>query len=187
MFQFLQKKLRNNDGMSYITVVIALVCLLMIFSVVLTFADAVINIRQQKDLAKLELDNFTTKYGKAIVMNLARANNNINSPTVWRGIDRASYLRNLKITSNLQGEDGYFYSYNSKGGVNYYISAPTVTCAKEEQTLDFVVTYTIFVPLRFMGEISSTARVNMVVTSRLYGDSYNTRTTTTVPATEAGG
>lgn len=186
MMRFRKLMQDKTGGASYITVAVMLLCFFLVFAVILTFSTAVMRIREQTDLAKLTLDNFVTDNSTGT------AGRNIFNKYLVRGravldtLDSSSYVTSLSAASGLVEQNGMLYKLNSQGGEIYHITVPVINYTEpSRKTLDLYAQFTMYVPLRFSGEIFSYAHVNVKVKSTFRGVAPNTMETTT--AAPAGG
>ena len=169
------KKIMNDRGESYILVAIISLCIALIFSVVYVYASASSTIRTQKDLAKLELDNFV------IDNSTGKAGHNILNIYLIRGkaildnLNSTSNINSLKASCGLVDEGTYLVCY--KNGVEKYrITRPEMSYVEPmKKTLYMKVRYTISVPLRFNGKIYTYANVDMLVKTEFRGITSNTQ------------
>lgn len=174
-----KKLLRNNDGMSYITVVCMLLAFIMVFSVVLTFASTVMYIREQQESAKLTLDNFITENSTDIRGVFSRYL--IRGKAVLNSMDTTSFTENLIVSNGLTEEGGYLVKYGSKGEVKYYITYPVISYVEpERKTLYLYADYDIYVPLRMSGRVVTQASVHTRVRSFFQGKIADTTAAVTM-------
>ena len=152
----------NKSGEGYVQVCVLILVLCLIVSVLLTLIYAVNFVRQTERNIKTVLENYVTANSIRIYNSIKQGTNETEA------IDEDEFIDNLCGFASFTR--GNTYLYHSSGGeeADYYITVPKVRFA-EHNKLRLVVTCKVFIPLRFLENLVTTAEAPLTVKLNLEG------------------
>ena len=152
----------NKCGEGYIQVCVIILALCIVLSVFLTFVYAVNFVRLTERNTKTVLEQYVTKNAIQIYDSIKQGTNKTDA------INETEYIENLVSFCSFTRGHSYLYHYSGGDEPDYYISIPTVSFA-EHNRLRLILTYTVYVPLRFAGKTVTTAEIPVTVKLNLEG------------------
>lgn len=149
--------MRNRRGEGHILTCVLVLAIGMVASVLMVFATSISMVRYTKDNVALTLDSYVLEHAVEIYNAVKQGSNAIEE------VDEGAYVAQLRQFASLDQRGEFLYAYGSDGRLNYYMSVPRFQ--EGDHTLQWEVSYTQYLPLRFMGEIVAYAQVPVTVTS----------------------
>ena len=113
-----------------------------------------------RENTKVVLDSFLTQNSTEIYNSIKQGND------YTEVIDTEEFRTSLISFCTLEIEDGMLYSYDADGKELYHITEPVLSF-REANELEFVVNYTISIPLWFADHQFPSANIPIEVTSIL--------------------
>ena len=113
-----------------------------------------------RENTKVVLDSFLTQNSTEIYNSIKQGND------YTEVIDTEKFRTSLISFCTLEIENGMLYSYDADGKELYHITEPVLSF-REANELEFVVNYTISIPLWFAGHQFPSANIPIEVTSIL--------------------
>lgn len=154
------KKILNSKGEAYPLVCAMIVVILMIFSVILTYASVITKVNVMKSNTEIVFDSFIANNSIKIYANIKQGNNAMN------GIDAEGFNELLKNFCTFDENENLYYNSDAEGKKQFSITKPVITYIEDEK-LELKVSYTMYVPLTFSGKTITTAQIPITITSAL--------------------
>ena len=132
----------------------------MIFAMIFTYSASISKVNLMRENTKVVLDSFLTQNSTEIYNSIKQGND------YTEVIDTEEFRTSLISFCTLEIEDGMLYSYDADGKELYHITEPVLSF-REANELEFVVNYTISIPLWFAGHQFPSANIPIEVTSIL--------------------
>lgn len=127
---------------------------------IFTYAASISKVNLIRENTKVVLDSFLTQNSTEIYNSIKQGND------YTEVIDTEEFRTSLISFCTLEIEDGMLYSYDADGKELYHITEPVLSF-REANELEFVVNYTISIPLWFAGRQFPSANIPIEVTSIL--------------------
>ena len=127
---------------------------------IFTYAASISKVNLIRENTKVVLDSFLTQNSTEIYNSIKQGNDYIEV------IDTEEFRISLISFCTLETEDGMLYSYDADGKELYHITEPVLSF-REANELEFIVNYTISIPLWFAGHQFPSANIPIEVTSIL--------------------
>lgn len=127
---------------------------------IFTYAASISKVNLIRENTKVVLDSFLTQNSTEIYNSIKQGNDYIEV------IDTEEFRISLISFCTLETEDGMLYSYDADGKELYHITEPVLSF-REANELEFIVNYTISIPLWFAGHQCPSANIPIEVTSIL--------------------
>lgn len=153
-------KALNNKGEAYPFICALIVAIMMIFSVILTYASIITKVNVMKSNTEIVFDSFVANNSIRIYANIKQGNNAMN------GIDADGFNSAIKDFCTFAESGNKYYHYDAEGKEQFSITKPVITYI-EDKTLELKVSYTMYVPLYFAGTKVTTAHIPVVISSAL--------------------
>jgi len=150
--------LKNKRGDGYVFPCVMIVVICMILSVFIFFAGVVNMVRITQENTKVVLDSYIMKSSIEIYNSIKQGSDYTDV------LDQNVYIDNLCDFCSLAKGSYFLYAYDEDGQVKYMMTRPTITF-REENTLKIELYYTLYVPVRFSGEIVRYAVIPVTVDS----------------------
>lgn len=154
------KILKSNNGEGYIVPCVFILIFAMIFAMIFTYSASISKVNLMRENTKVVLDSFLTQNSTEIYNSIKQGND------YTEVIDTEKFRTSLISFCTLEIEDGMLYSYDADGKELYHITEPVLSF-REANELEFVVNYTISIPLWFAGRQFPSANIPIEVTSIL--------------------
>lgn len=154
------KTLKNTKGEIYVMVCVFVLIVVTVFSVIFTYASVVTNVKVQKSNTQIVFDSFVANNSIIIFNNIKQGKN------ATAGIDTAPFYTALKRFCTLDEHDGKLYSTDTDGSEKFSMTVPTIGFIEDEK-LELYASFTMYVPIRFVGQTVTTAKVPVKITSVL--------------------
>ena len=152
--------MRNNKGEVYVLICVFLLCIVTVFSVIFTYASAITTVRLQKTNTEVVFDSFVANNSILIFHNIKQGKN------ATEGLNTAPFYTALKHFCTLDENGGMYYAVDTDGTEKYHMTVPQIGYL-ETDTLELVVTFTMYVPIRFGGQAVTTATIPVRLSSVL--------------------
>ena len=152
--------LKNQKGEGYIVPCVFILIFAMIFAMIFTYSASISKVNLMRENTKVVLDSFLTQNSTEIYNSIKQGND------YTEVIDTEEFRTSLISFCTLEIEDGMLYSYDADGKELYHITEPVLSF-REANELEFVVNYTISIPLWFAGHQFPSANIPIEVTSIL--------------------
>lgn len=154
------KIFKSNKGEGYIVPCVFILIFAMIFAMIFTYSASISKVNLMRENTKVVLDSFLTQNSTEIYNSIKQGND------YTEAIDTEEFRTSLISFCTLEIEDGMLYSYDADGKELYHITEPVLSF-REANELEFVVNYTISIPLWFAGHQFPSANIPIEVTSIL--------------------
>lgn len=154
------KIFKSNKGEGYIVPCVFILIFAMIFAMIFTYSASISKVNLMRENTKVVLDSFLTQNSTEIYNSIKQGND------YTEVIDTEEFRTSLISFCTLEIEDGMLYSYDADGKELYHITEPVLSF-REANELEFVVNYTISIPLWFAGHQFPSANIPLEVTSIL--------------------
>ena len=154
------KILKSKKAEGYITPCVLIIVFVAIFSIIFTYSASVSKVKLMRENTKVVLDSFLTQNSTEIYNSIKQGND------YTEAIDTEEFRTSLISFCTLEIENGMLYSYDADGKELYHITEPVLSF-REANELEFVVNYTISIPLWFAGHQFPSANIPIEVTSIL--------------------
>ena len=154
------KIFKSNKGEGYIVPCVFILIFAMIFAMIFTYSASISKVNLMRENTKVVLDSFLTQNSTEIYNSIKQGND------YTEVIDTEEFRTSLISFCTLEIEDGMLYSYDADGKELYHITEPVLSF-REANELEFVVNYTISIPLWFAGHQFPSANIPIEVTSIL--------------------
>lgn len=154
------KLLKSKKAEGYITPCVLIIVFVAIFSIIFTYSASVSKVKLMRENTKVVLDSFLTQNSTEIYNSIKQGND------YTEAIDTEEFRTSLTSFCTLEIENGMLYSYDADGKELYHITEPVLSF-REANELEFVVNYTISIPLWFAGHQFPSANIPIEVTSIL--------------------
>lgn len=154
------KIFKSNKGEGYIVPCVFILIFAMIFAMIFTYSASISKVNLIRENTKVVLDSFVTQNSTEIYNSIKQGND------YTEAIDTEEFRTSLISFCTLEIEDGMLYSYDADGKELYHITEPVLSF-REANELEFVVNYTISIPLWFAGHQFPSANIPLEVTSIL--------------------
>lgn len=154
------KIFKSNKGEGYIVPCVFILIFAMIFAMIFTYSASISKVNLMRENTKVVLDSFLTQNSTEIYNSIKQGND------YTEAIDTEEFRTSLISFCTLEIEDGMLYSYDADGKELYHITEPVLSF-REANELEFVVNYTISIPLWFAGHQFPSANIPLEVTSIL--------------------
>lgn len=154
------KLLKSKKAEGYITPCVLIIVFVAIFSIIFTYSASVSKVKLMRENTKVVLDSFLTQNSTEIYNSIKQGND------YTEAVDTEEFRTSLISFCTLEIEDGMLYSYDADGKELYHITEPVLSF-REANELEFVVNYTISIPLWFAGHQFPSANIPIEVTSIL--------------------
>lgn len=152
--------LKDTKGEIYVLICVFLLVIMMVFSVILTYASVITCVKVQKSNTQIVFDSFLANNSIIIYNNIKQGKNATD------GVDTNRFRTSLKEFCTFEERDGRYYSIDTDGSEKFNMSVPEMGYIEDER-LELFVTFTMQVPIRFAGKTVSTAKIPVKVTSEL--------------------
>lgn len=154
----MRKLMFNKKGSGYVeTCVIALV-LVMIFSVVLLYANILTVVQTTKDNTERVLDSYVMKNSVEIYESVKQGNDFIED------LENFLYISLISSELSLDKSNNILYSQNEHGDIVYTITNPNVTY-EVDNALKLKASYDLTIPMYFAGSKVFDLKIPVVVNS----------------------
>ena len=154
------KLLKSNKAEGYIVPCVLILIFAMIFAMIFTYSASISKVNLMRENTKVVLDSFLTQNSTEIYNSIKQGND------YTEVVDTEEFRTSLISFCTLEIEDGMLYSYDADGKELYHITEPVLSF-REANELEFVVNYTISIPLWFAGHQFPSANIPIEVTSIL--------------------
>ena len=154
------KLLKSNKAEGYIVPCVFILIFAMIFAMIFTYSASISKVNLMRENTKVVLDSFLTQNSTEIYNSIKQGND------YTEVIDTEEFRTSLISFCTLEIEGGMLYSYDADGKELYHITEPVLSF-QEANELEFVVNYTISIPLWFAGHQFPSANIPIEVTSIL--------------------
>lgn len=154
------KIFKSNKGEGYIVPCVFILIFAIIFAMIFTYSASISKVNLMRENTKVVLDSFLTQNSTEIYNSIKQGND------YTEVIDTEEFRTSLISFCTLEIEDGMLYSYDADGKELYHITEPVLSF-REANELEFVVNYTISIPLWFAGHQFPSANIPLEVTSIL--------------------
>lgn len=152
------KKLRNKRGDGYVFPCVMIVVICMMLSVFIFFAGVVNMVRITQENTKIILDSYVMKSSIEIYNSIKQGSDYTDV------LDQNVYIDDLCNFCSLAKSSYFLYAYDEDGQIKYMMTRPTIIF-QEENTLKIELRYTLYVPVRFNGNIVRYAVIPVTVDS----------------------
>lgn len=152
--------LKNKKGEGYIVPCVFILIFAMIFAMIFTYSASISKVNLMRENTKVVLDSFLTQNSTEIYNSIKQGNDYIEV------IDTEEFRTSLISFCTLEIESGKLYSNDADGKELYHITEPVLSF-REANELEFIVNYTISIPLWFAGHQFPSANIPIEVTSIL--------------------
>ena len=154
------KMLKSSKAEGYIVPCVFILIFVMIFTMIFTYSASISKVEMMRENTKVVLDSFLTQNSTEIYNSIKQGND------YTEVIDTEEFRTSLISFCTLEIENGMLYSYDADGKELYHITEPVLSF-REANELEFVVNYTISIPLWFAGHQFPSANIPIEVTSIL--------------------
>ena len=127
---------------------------------IFTYSAPITKVTLMRENTKVVLDSFVTQNSTEIYNSIKQGND------YTEVIDTEEFRTSLISFCTLEIENGMLYSYDADGKELYHITEPVLSF-REANELEFVVNYTISIPLWFAGNQFPAVTVPVEITSIL--------------------
>ena len=152
--------MKNTKGEVYIWVCVFVLCVVTVFSVIFTYASVITTVRLQKTNTEVVFDSFVANNSILIFRNIKQGKNATD------GLNTAPFYTTLKHFCTLDESSEMYYAVDTDGTEKYRMTVPQISYL-EEDTLELVLTFTMYVPIRFGGVTVTKATIPVRITSVL--------------------
>lgn len=152
--------MKNTKGEVYVWVCVFVLCVVTVFSVIFTYASVITTVRLQKTNTEVVFDSFVANNSILIFNNIKQGKN------ATEGLNTAPFYTTLKHFCTLDESGEMYYAMDVDGTEKYRMTKPHMDFL-EDETLELVLTFTMFVPIRFGGVTVTTATIPVRITSVL--------------------
>ena len=152
--------LKNQKGEGYIVPCVFILIFAMIFAMIFTYSASISKVNLMRENTKVVLDSFLTQNSTEIYNSIKQGND------YTEAIDTEEFRTSLISFCTLEIENGMLYGYDADGKELYHITEPVLSF-REANEFEFVVNYTISIPLWFAGHQFPSANIPIEVTSIL--------------------
>lgn len=152
--------LKNKKGEGYIVPCVFILIFAMIFATIFTYSASISKVNLMRENTKVVLDSFLTQNSTEIYNSIKQGNDYIEV------IDTEEFRTSLISFCTLEIESGKLYSNDADGKELYHITEPVLSF-RDANELEFIVNYTISIPLWFAGHQFPSANIPIEVTSIL--------------------
>ena len=152
--------MKNTKGEVYVWVCVFVLCVVTVFSVIFTYASVITTVRLQKTNTEVVFDSFVANNSILIFNNIKQGKN------ATEGLNTAPFYTTLKHFCTLDESGELYYAIDTDGTEKYRMTKPHMDFL-EDETLELVLTFTMYVPIRFGGVTVTTATIPVRITSVL--------------------
>lgn len=152
--------LKNRKGSGYFTPCVITLVIVMILSVVIFYANTMTIIETTRENTEMVLDSFVMKNSIEIYNSIKQGHDFTEKFT------ESFYFSEMSRRFSLDYRDNCLYNIGEDGETVYYLTNPNVSY-KVDKTLKLKADYTLYVPVRFAGEIVYWTQIPLTVTSEL--------------------
>lgn len=152
--------MKNKKGEIYVFICVFILCVMTVFSVIFTYASIITTARLQKTNTQVVFDSFVANNSILIFRNIKQGKN------ATEGLNTAPFCTALKDFCTLDESDGMYYAVDTDGTEKYRMTKPHMDFL-EDETLELVLTFTMYVPIRFGGTTVTTATIPVRISSVL--------------------
>ena len=156
----MKKILQSKKGGGYISACIYTIAIAMILSVVLFYAQCMTIIQTTRDNTELVLESFIMKNSVRIYDSIKQGHD------LTEYFDENDYISEISSRFSLDIQGNSLYSYGESGEKIYAMTDPDVTY-KVDKALKLNASYTVVIPVQFVGENLFYLRIPLEVTRSL--------------------
>lgn len=152
--------LKNTKGEIYVLICVFVLVIMIVFSVIFTYASVITDVKVQKTNTEIVFDSFVSNNSIIIYNNIKQGKNATD------GVDTSKFRTSLKEFCTFVEKDGKYYSIDADGSEKFNMTVPEMGFIEDEK-LELYVTFTMNIPIRFAGKTVQTAHIPVKVTSEL--------------------
>lgn len=152
--------LKNTKGEIYVLICVFVLVIMIVFSVIFTYASIITDVKVQKTNTEIVFDSFVSNNSIIIYNNIKQGKNATD------GVDTSKFRTSLKEFCTFVEKDGKYYSIDADGSEKFNMTVPEMGFIEDEK-LELYVTFTMNIPIRFAGKTVQTAHIPVKVTSEL--------------------